>query len=128
MQLVRPLYHGLQGLEAMYAIQDGYNYKGFEYPAHTDGKKFFYQCISNGIINKCDFAELIIFMPYQSQLMDITNSCMEDQQRWLQYNSNSIPFLKDGGFFKNINIIRFKIPQADKDFLTECVTRAGEYL
>jgi len=127
-KLVLPLYLGLTGMEVIYAIRDGFNHKGTEYSKHTDGAKYYWQIVSNAIINGCNWGELIVYMPFQSELLEINNSCMEDQQRWLQYNAGAIPFLKDGGFFNNINVIRFKIPQEDKDFLTAQVLKAGEML
>ena len=128
-QLVRPLYHGLEGIKAMYAIRDGYNHEGFEYPAHTDGDKYYWQCVSNAIIEGVDFAELIVFMPYQSQLLDIMNAAQDDPAyNWMKYSADSIPFIKDGGFFKNLNVIRFKLPEEDKIFLTNQVLKAGEML
>jgi hypothetical protein len=39
-----------------------------------------------------------------------------------------LPFLKDGGFYKNLNIIRFEVPQVDIDLLTEKVKLAGTML
>lgn len=127
--LVRPLYHGMEGLEAMYAIRDGYNYNGFEYPPHTDGVKYYWQLVDNGIINDVDYAELIIFMPYKSQLLEVGNLAGDDARyNWIKYYPESVPCLNDDGLFKNINIIRFKIPQADKDFLTEQILKGGEML
>ena len=42
--------------------------------------------------------------------------------------SKTLPCIKDGGFYKNINIISFQIPVADKEILTERVRQAGKYL
>ena len=128
-KLVLPLYLGYSGIEVMYAIRDGFNHEGFEYAKHTDGAKYYWQIVSNAIINGCEWGELIVYMPYQSELLEIGNAAMDDPAyKWLQYSPNSVPFLKDGGFFKNLNVIRFKIPQADKEFLTERVLKAGESL
>jgi hypothetical protein len=128
-QLVRPLYHGLQGLEAMYAIRDGYNHEGFEFPEHKDGEKFYWQIISDACVNKCDYGELIIFMPYDSQLLELKKMAGDDPElRWLDYVNPEEYAIEDGGFFRNINIIRFEVEQADKDFLTSQVLKAGKFL
>ena len=129
-QLVLPMYLGYAGLEIMYAIRDGFNHEGFEYPAHKDGPKYYWQIVSNAIINGADFGELIVYMPYDSELLEIVNSAQDNPAlNWIKYASaDEIPSIKDGGFFKNLNVIRFKIPQADKDFLTERVLKAGESL
>jgi hypothetical protein len=132
-QLVLPLYLGYTGMEAMLAIRDGFNHNGFEYPKHKDGDKFYWQLVSNAIITGCDYAELIVYMPYVSELLEIKNLAGDNPElRWLDYTpEDQIPCIKDitdGGMFRNINIIRFKVPQADKDFLTECVLKGGELL
>jgi hypothetical protein len=127
-QLTLPHTLGMSGIEAMYAIRDGFNHEGFEYPAHKDGEKFYWQLVSNAIIAGCDWAELIVYMPYNSELLDILNGFGDDPRyRWI-VNKPDIASLKDGGFFKNINVIRFEVPQADKDFLTEQVLKGGEML
>ena len=121
-QLVMPLYRNpeMAGIEVMNAIR----------AEHKDGDKYYYQCVSNAIINGCDFAELIIFCPYKSELAEILALAEGNPDyKWLSYASEGeLPYLKDGGYFRNLNTIRFEIPQADKDFLTECVTKAGELL
>ena len=129
-QLVLPLYCGLEGIEAMNAIRNGFKYNEFEYPKHKDGDKFYWQLVSNAIINGCDYAELVVFCPYKSELMEIYKLAEGNpEMKWLAYASeNELPALPDGGTFKNLNIISFKIPQADKDFLTERVLAAGELL
>lgn len=128
-KLVLPLYLGYSGMEVIYAIRDGFNHEGVEYAKHTDGAKYYWQIVSNAIINGCDWGELIVYMPYQSELLEIGNMIQDDPAyNWVKYSPNSVPFLKDGGFFKNLNVIRFKIPQEDKDFLTAQVLKAGEML
>lgn len=143
-QLVLPLYCGMGedvilpnglkarigGMEAMLAVRDGFNHNGFEYPKHKDGDKFFWQLVSNAIINNCDYAELVIFCPYKSQLTEIYELAKGNPAvNWLQYASDDeVPSLPDGGMFCNLNIIRFAISKSDKDFLTECVLKAGEML
>jgi len=129
-QLVLPLYLGLTGMEVMYALRDGFNYNGFEYAKHTDGAKYYWQIVSNAIINGCNYGELIVYMPYESELLEILEMAKGNPSvRWMEYVADGeIPCIKDGGFFKNLNTIRFEIPQADKDFITEQVLKAGEML
>lgn len=122
-----PTVAGLTGLEAMYAIRDGFVYKDINIPAHKDGAKYYWQLVSNACITGCDYAELIAYMPFDSELLDIKNSVGDDDRfRWML--NKDIASLPDGGLFNNINVTRFKIPQADKDFLTERVLAAGELL
>lgn len=124
-QLVDPLYSGLTGMEAMNAVRD----------SHNDGDKYYFQLVSNSIINDCKFAELIVFMPYKSQLEDIKRRAqqVEGEQMGKHYwimmaGEDELPFIKDGGYYKNVNIIRFEVPESDKKLLTDCVIRAGAML
>lgn len=130
-QLVQPLYDGLEGMEAMSAIRNGYVDKnGVSHSKHKDGEKFFYQLVSNAIINDCKFAELIIYVPYESEIPEIKlevdglPNCY-----WIALAADGeLPFIKDEGYYKNINIIRFEVSEEDKNFLTEKVLQAGKLL
>lgn len=119
-QLVQPLYDGLTEMDAMNAIRD----------THKDGEKFYWQLVSNACIGNLPFAELIVGMPYKSQLQEIKQ--LADGQPncyWLAMAlEEELPYLPDGGYYKNLNTIRFKVPQEDKDLLTERVEKAGELL
>jgi len=128
-QLILPLYLGKSGKEAMDAIRNGFKHNGFNYPKHIKGNTYYWQLVSNAIINNCTHAELIIYCPYRSELLGIMNKAKDvPDLRWMDYSVADIPFIEDDGFFKNINIIRFEIPQADKDFLTAQVEKAGKFL
>lgn len=102
---------------------------------HPDGEKFFWQLVSNSCIHDKKYAELIVFCPYQSELNAIrevaSNYDAENLHpyQWISYaHDEELPYLLDGGKFRNFNVIRFEIPQADKDFLTERVKLAAEKL
>lgn len=130
-QLVQPLYDGLTGMDAMNAIRNGYkDSNGVDHAAHKDGEKYYQQLVSNACISKSKYAELIVYVPYESEIPDIklladgVPNCM-----WIQFaEATEIPYLKDGGYYKNINIIRFEVPEEDKDLLTACVLKAGKML
>lgn len=122
-QLVDPLYKGLTGMNAMNAIREN----------HKDGEKYYWQLVSNSIIEDCQFAELIVYVPYKSELPDVKmlaqNSDTPEKFYWLMYaGEDELPFLVDRGYYKNLNTIRFEVPQEDKDFLTEKVEKAGKLL
>ncbi len=123
--LVDPIYEGLEGIECMSEIRK----------RHKDGDKYYYQLVSNAIINGSKFAELIIYVPYLSELDEIRDMCnsVSDENSfkvfWINNAQDSeLPHLIDGGYYKNINIVRFEVPQSDKYFLTECVIEAGKLL
>lgn len=111
---------GLSGIEAMQFLRDN----------HDDAEQYYWQLVSNSILTKKPFAELIIYMPYRSELDEIRNKAIDfDHAQWIGYaDDNELPYLIDGGYYKNINIIRFEVPQADKDLLTGYVEQAGAML
>ena len=118
-QLVEPIYEGLDGMEAINHIREN----------HKDGEKYYWQLVSNAIINNCKHAELIVYMPYLSELPEVVALGIEQGVKWIEYaDTNELPFLIDGGYYKNVNTIRFTIPQEDKDFLTDRVKSAGSLL
>ena len=120
-ELVEPLYGmtGLGGNDAINYIREN----------HTDGEKYYWQLVSNAIINNCEHAELIVYMPYLSELPDIQQLAIEQGVKWIEYAEiNELPYILDDGYYKNINVIRFDISNDDKDFLTNRVIEAGKLL
>ena len=131
--LVDPLYEGLTGMDAMNAIRNGWTNKaGLEVPAHSDGEKYYWQIVSNACHEDAPYGELIVHMPYYSEIQDIRRDAQESGESayyWINYaNDDELPHLIDGGYYSNINIIRFEIPQADKDLLKSNVLLAGKHL
>lgn len=118
--LVQPLYDGFEGMEAMNIIRE----------THTDGEKYYWQIVSNSIINSSIFGELIVYMPYKSELEEIKMSVIDDPEYgWVKWAlDDELPFLIEDNFYKNLNIIRFEIPQSDKDLLAKRVLEAGKLL
>lgn len=135
-QLVDPLYYGLEGMAAMDAIRKGFvDSMGVAHEKHKDGEKFYYQLTSNAVINSCKYAELIVYMPYKSEIPEIKMMAQNvpgeelGKHYWIgMAGEDELPFILDGGLYKNINIIRFEVPQADKDALTANVLKAGKML
>lgn len=102
---------------------------------HDDGEKYYWQLVSNACITKSRFAELVIYMPFQFELESIrtlaSNYDGPDQAKyaWVAFASDSeLPHLNNGGFYSNKYIIRFEVPQADKDALTARVIEASKLL
>lgn len=129
-QFVMPLYCGLEGNDAIDAIRNGFEHDGVRYEKHKSGEDYYWQLVSNACINKCDWAELIVYMPYESELADISLMA-EDHPNgmWIRFpNEGDLPYIKDGGVFKNVNVIRFRVPKEDKELLTKNVLKAGKLL
>jgi hypothetical protein len=119
-QLVQPIYDGLTGMDAINAVRKN----------HKEGEKYYWQIVSNAVIRNKQFGELIVYMPYESELPSIkqiadgVDGCM-----WIQFGANcELPYIKDGGYYKNINIIRFEVPKEDKDLLVKAVENASKLL
>lgn len=135
-QLVDPLYFGLNGIEAMKAIRDGFeDSTGLCHAPHKDAEKFYWQLVSNAVNSSCQFAELIVYIPYESELPEIKMMAQNvdvqhlSKHYWIAMaNDGELPFIKNDGYYKNLNTIRFEVPQDDKDFLTNQVLKAGKML
>jgi hypothetical protein len=97
---------------------------------HTDGEKYYWQLVSNSILTNSTYAELIVFVPYRADLQELRLMAMDVKEyRWVEYADDwELPFLIEGKHYQDLNIIRFEVPQSDKDLLTECVERAGKLL
>ncbi len=102
---------------------------------HDDGDKFYWQCVSNAVLTKSKFAELIVFAPYYSELEALRELAqnfdgpLQSRFMWIALAPDSeLPFLKDGGYYKDINVMRFEVPIEDKMFLHARVDAAKEYL
>jgi hypothetical protein len=124
-KLVAPLYRGLSGMEAMEYVRLN----------HDDGEKYYFQLVSNAILTESRFAELIVYAPFEDELTHIRQLVMyledEDQRKygWLvNADDNELPFIRKGGKYNNLNVIRFEVPDEDKRLLESRVKLCGKYL
>lgn len=133
-KLVAPLYEGLQGMDAFNAIRNGLDKPKIS--KHNDGDKFYWQLVSNTCIKNRKYAELIVFMPYLRELEKIREfaAAIDDPLEQRQYywihvaSDDELPWIPEGGYYKNLNIIRFEVPKADKIFLKQQVKKGGDLL
>lgn len=121
-QLVDPLYSGLTGMDLINKIRD----------THPQGEKYYWQLLSNAILTKAKYAELIVFCPYKSQLeriKELANLSGNPKYYWIWTASDEeLPYLVEGGHYKNLNVIRFEVPLADKLLLHKRVEEAQKLL
>lgn len=130
-QLVDPIYDGLTGINYFNAIRNGYvDNDGHEHDEHKDGEKFYWQLVSNACITGHKYAELIVYCPYLDELSEIKKICEGKQEFYnIFYKADqALPYLLEGGHYKNLNIVRFEVPEADKDALKERILLAKEEL
>lgn len=136
-QLVDPFYiGGLTGLDFMLALINGWEHNGVAYPKHPDGKKYYTQIVSNACIHGKAKGELLVFVPYLSEIEELREICrnwevLEEMHKYswiINAAANELPYLKEDSIYKNVTAIEFEIPQADKDFLTSKVIAASKLL
>lgn len=102
---------------------------------HADGEKYYWQLVSNAILLGVDFAELIVYCPYQRELEEIrelassVDSADQFKYLWI-YNAQDeeLPHLIEGKYYKNLYIFRFEISASDKLFLTNRIIEAEKQL
>jgi hypothetical protein len=135
--LVQPYYDGLRGMDWMNALRFGYINKmnGQFIDKHDDGDTFFYQIVSNACITGAKYGEIIIYAPYKSELNAIRELAHsydgpnQNKFSWIAWASDDeLPWLFDGGYYRNINVLRFEIPVDCKIALHQRVIEASEYL
>lgn len=95
----------------------------------------YWQLVSNAIINEVPNAEAITFMPYQSELDEIRQLAEDydgsDQWKYrfiAEVPDCELPYLPDGGYYKNLNTFEFEVPQEDRDALTARVVESIKLL
>jgi hypothetical protein len=92
-----------------------------------EGEKYYWQLVSNAIILNAKFAELIVFMPYYEEIEEIKayNTTLDDPYWKVEYaKEGELPYIYKESGIESVNIIRFEVPQIDKDFLTARVLHA----
>lgn len=94
------------------------------------GYKYFCQLVSNAIITGASFAELIVYMPYEDELAFIKEEADGDPDKYWIWSSvdEELPSIHRGGYFQDLNIIRFEVKREYKDELTAVVLKAGSML
>lgn len=97
-----------------------------EYP------EYYWQLVSNAILLNVDSAELIVYCPYKSELAMIRDVAQNvdttDQFKYYfiaQSIDDELPFILDGGYYKNLNFFEFEVPVQDKEILTQSVIKAN---
>lgn len=95
-----------------------------------DFPQYYWQLVSNAILCGKKWAELTVYCPFQDELEEIRELARrqdEDQERYIFINfalDDDLPYLVKEGEYKNLNQIKFEVPEADKVLLTETVKKA----
>lgn len=95
----------------------------------------YWQIVSNSIINEVEFGAAISYMPYKSELAEIREMAeyYDGPDQWkyrfiAEGDEDTLAYLPDDGYYKNLNVFQFVIPQEDIDYLTNRVLEAGKLL
>lgn len=106
------------------AMQEGYEALKEVKPEYA------WQLVSNCILTGKKEAGFFVYVPYRDELKEIREAAaMTDEATWINYKDDSyLPYLIEGGYYKNINELIFEVPQSDIDFLTERVLEAEKLL
>jgi len=93
---------------------------------------YYWQLVSNAILTHSNEASLFIWVPYKGELPNIRERAIksgDESISWLAYApDNDLPFLILGNDYDSLNELKFKIPEQEKDFLTQQVKKAIELL
>lgn len=99
--------------------------------------KEYWQAVSNSIICGVDQAEIITYMPYKKEMDEIRKEVADyplDSDDYWQYgfihkrDDDVLPVLPNDGYYKNLNIFRFIIPQEDISAITNMVAECSKQL
>jgi hypothetical protein len=93
--------------------------------------EYYWQLVSNAILTGKQYAELIVFCPYYSELDAIIELPNNDnyvpiqdmyKYKWVAFAlPEELPYILDNGFYKNLNTFRFEVPETDIEILTETI-------
>jgi len=102
--------------------------------------KEYWQCVSNAILCDVDRAEIIVFMPYYDELIDIIEQVeqtnilesnnLNPTDYWFLQNDDieTLPYLPNNSKMSNINRFEFEVPPNDKKFLISRIEEAIKLL
>lgn len=94
----------------------------------------YWQLISNSILTGARFAEAIIYVPYKHELPLIREAASnfsgnQNKIAWIGWaEDEELPYLIEGGKYKSLNVVRFEVPEADKEALTSRIKLAASHI
>lgn len=99
-------------------------------------KDFFWQLVSNAILCNAEKAQLVVYMPYKSELdairefvANIEDYDLNNKSQWIYYSKDEdLPYLEEEGEFDNLNVFDVEITNEDKAALEARVKLANQLL
>lgn len=95
---------------------------------------YYWQLVSNAILCKKEYAEIFIHIPYKDELeavREATELYDGDQNKIAFINwatDDELPHIIRGRYYKDLNHLRFIVPEEDKEILTKRVKMAAKIL
>lgn len=96
--------------------------------------EYYWQLVSSSVLTGANIAELIVYVPYKSELQEIKDAAnnhawdgtlSENDVQFINYATDEeLPYLKEGKAYPNLISLEFEVPQEDKDLLTARVKLA----
>lgn len=98
--------------------------------------EYYWQLVSNCILANKDFAMAVVYCPKEDDVLEILSELnlqydandseslnkAKEKLKWLTLKET--PYLKNDCAYADINYVKFKVPQEDKDFLIQRVELA----
>jgi hypothetical protein len=98
----------------------------------SEHEDYYWQLVSNALITGSEFIELIVYMPYESELPEIRleaeNFDSVDQYKYrfiAESSKHQLAYLPDDSEYQNLNIFRFPLDKNDAFLLENKVIEAS---
>ena len=102
--------------------------------------EYYWQLVSNAILANSEYAMAVCYCPYEDDVLEILSeenlqydandpedvNQAKEKVKWLTLEET--PYLKNDCAYSDINWVKFKVPQEDKEFLTQRVELAEKEL
>jgi hypothetical protein len=83
-----------------------------------DFPEYYWQLVSNAILTGVDYAELIVFCPYQEELDAIRSASLDQDDRRFHFIANAkdeeLPYLINGGYYKNVMRYKWLVTEEER--------------
>jgi hypothetical protein len=83
-----------------------------------DFPEYYWQLVSNAILTSKDYAELIVFCPYQEELDAIRSVSLSQDDKRFHFIANAkdeeLPYLINGGYYKNVMRYKWLVTEEER--------------
>lgn len=96
--------------------------------------EYYWQLVANSILSDKPMAELIVYIPYKSELELIREyaSNFDGDQNPIAFinwaTDEQLPYINEGLYYQDLNVYSFEVPEDDKALLLSRIKLASELL